>query len=209
MEPNQEQYIQFDLGERIFICSLKTLQKYPDSTLAKCLMHSSSIEKGTTISLECESKYFQWILDYMRDGRLDKMDSLSQHEVKQLSKEAKFFCLNELVKLCKLRIETHFMSQGCLEPKIITSRLELDEILEGAKKTGAFTVLLNTEKLDRKKIAELTELGPSDNFTLLSCHGLITGYHSEFYKAGKLVKYSEDPDDLLSYVYYYYNQVFL
>uniref|UniRef100_A0A6G1SD37 BTB/POZ domain-containing protein KCTD14 n=1 Tax=Aceria tosichella TaxID=561515 RepID=A0A6G1SD37_9ACAR len=209
MEPTQEQYIQFDLGERIFICSLKTLQKYPDSTLANCLKHSDSIEKGTTISLECDSKYFQWILDYMRDGRLDIINSLSQREVEQLSKEAKFFCLEELVGLCESRIETHFMSKGCLEPKIITSRLELDEILEGAKKTGAFTVLLNTEKLDRKKIAELTELGPSRNFTLLSCYGPLTGYHSEFYEAGKLVKQSEDPDDLLSYVYYYYNQVFL
>uniref|UniRef100_A0A6G1S894 Potassium channel tetramerisation-type BTB domain-containing protein n=1 Tax=Aceria tosichella TaxID=561515 RepID=A0A6G1S894_9ACAR len=209
MEPTQEQYIQFDLGERIFLCSLKTLQKYPNSTLANCLKHSDSTEKGTTISLECDSKYFQWILDYMRDGRLDKMDSLSRHEVRQLSKEAKFFCLDELVELCELRVKTHFMGHGCLEPKVITSRLELDEILDEDKKTGGFTVLLNVGKVDRVNIAELIELGPSHNFRLLSCHGLITGYQSEFYKAGKLIKCSEDPEDFLSYVYYAFKGVFL
>lgn len=202
MDSNRGEYALFDVGERLFLCSLKTVQKHPESILANCIKHSSSDTKGTTITLECDPHCFQWILDYMRDGQIDFFQSMSHHELRQLSKEAKFFGLDGLVKACEDRIADNTKGYKCIFPSIITSKLEFNEIIEKRKRSGQFTVLLNIDLLSRENIAELSKLTPQSGVELVSCHGKVTAYCSEFYDAGKLIKCSEEPADLLSYIYY-------
>uniref|UniRef100_A0A6G1SAD0 Potassium channel tetramerisation-type BTB domain-containing protein n=1 Tax=Aceria tosichella TaxID=561515 RepID=A0A6G1SAD0_9ACAR len=203
------EFVQLDVGEKIFLCSLKTVRKYPNSTLANCIRNSSHFPSGTTITLERDPKYFQLILDYMRDDRLDKLHLLSYYETRQLCNEAKFFCLDKLVKLCQARIDSHPMNYGNICPQIVTSRTEFDELLTQARSTGEFTILMNLDMLDRDRILEMDNLGNRDELRLVTCHGKVTAYSSEFYEAGKLIKCGESVCDLLSYVYYMHTGVML
>uniref|UniRef100_A0A6G1SMR7 Potassium channel tetramerisation-type BTB domain-containing protein n=1 Tax=Aceria tosichella TaxID=561515 RepID=A0A6G1SMR7_9ACAR len=209
MELGVEDYIELDVGQKIFLCPIKTIEKHPESLLAKSIKQSSSNEKGSTISIECDPKYFQLIMDFMRDGQLSKLQSLSYYETQQLCNEAKFFGLDELVKLCESRIASHFKGYGGHWPEVIIDRSELESVLERAKRTGEYTVLLNVDRLSRDTIQEMCDLASRDKFTIISCHGQVTAYSSEFYQAGRLIKCSNNADDLLSYVYHSHTGIML
>lgn len=102
MNFHQLNYVRFDVGGYLYVCHKNTLLRFEDSVLAKYI--SPNFDKRTTemdfITIDRDGKHFGSILNYMRDTSSLDLTTWSSNDLKDLLREADFYCLSELVELC-------------------------------------------------------------------------------------------------------------
>lgn len=96
-------YVRFDVGHHLHICHKNTLEKYPNSTLAKYVAPEFDERKSGQdyIIIDRDGKHFGSILNFMRDGSSINLDIWTDNDLTDLMREADFYCLGELVELCE------------------------------------------------------------------------------------------------------------
>lgn len=99
-------YVRLDVGHYLFTCHANTLRKFPNSVLAKLISQGFDNRKSNQdyIVIDRDGKNFGLILNYLRDPRSLNMKSFNEIELGELSREADFYGLTELVDLCDVWI---------------------------------------------------------------------------------------------------------
>ena len=98
-DQEQERYVSLDVGGTHFKTSLSTLLS-GDTMLSAMFSGRIPPEKDGNgmIFIDRDGKHFNRILNFLRDGvvALPETDT----EVEELKKEAQYYCIEDLVKLC-------------------------------------------------------------------------------------------------------------
>lgn len=100
-------YVRFDVGHYLYVCHRTTIDKYPESVLARHISPEFDTRKSGDdyIVIDRDGKHFGSILNYMRDDRSLDLDEWSDSNLTDLMREADFYCLTQLVELCESQFE--------------------------------------------------------------------------------------------------------
>lgn len=100
-------YVRFDVGHHLFVCHKNTIDKYPESVLAKYVAPQFDTRKSGDdyIVIDRDGKHFGAILNFMRDVNSLDLEEWTDSNLTDLMREADFYCLNELVQLCEHHFE--------------------------------------------------------------------------------------------------------
>ena len=89
--------VEFNVSGTIYEVETDVLSKYPESKLTQLYASQSECRE---LEVDYPAKQFERIIKYMRDKSLD-LKELSPEEVKELSQDADYFQLSQLVGLCE------------------------------------------------------------------------------------------------------------
>jgi hypothetical protein len=100
-QPIMDEFVKFDVGHSVYVCSKKVILQHPDSMLAKCIINSELTGlQDNYINIDRDGKYFSKVLDFLRDEKSLKLRSMDRYSIERLLEEAKYFCLDRLLQLC-------------------------------------------------------------------------------------------------------------
>ncbi|GAA5795051.1 hypothetical protein HPULCUR_000402 [Helicostylum pulchrum] len=97
----QDEKIKLNVGGQLFQTSLTTLRKDPNSMLAQMFSENSSLKPDADNSyfIDRDSTYFRLVLNYLRDLKIPAGIVDDPKVMDELMQEARFYKLNDLLKL--------------------------------------------------------------------------------------------------------------
>lgn len=171
-------YVRFDVGHYLHICHRQTLEKYPDSALARYVAPQFDTRKtgDDYILIDRDGKHFGSILNFMRDDGSLILEDWSDSALTDLLREADFYCLSELVHLCEKEFvkrenannsNGHYIVPPNFKLEVIFGLTVMRELLSSVQKP---TIVISHRTTKRFNIdswfAELIELCDHDRFNV-------------------------------------------
>ncbi|TMS32633.1 hypothetical protein L596_000450 [Steinernema carpocapsae] len=83
-----------DIGGTDFVTTDQTLKRIPN------LFQDLEPDHNGCIFIDRDPRYFNHILNYLRDGSTSFMDTAHDDTIREISREAKFYKIAELEELC-------------------------------------------------------------------------------------------------------------
>ena len=99
-DQDQDQYVNLNVGGTHYMTSLSTLMK-GETMLSAMFSGRIPLQKDANgnVLIDRDGKQFYRILNYLRDGDISLPET--QTELDELKKEAKFYCIDDLIELCE------------------------------------------------------------------------------------------------------------
>lgn len=114
-DANLSDWINLNVGGKLFTTTRNTLVKHPDSMLARMFNNSegwnSAVDKNGSYLIDRSPEYFEPLLNYLRHGSLILNESVSP---KGVLEEAKFFGLYQIIDELDSEIRVNEKTKSCV-----------------------------------------------------------------------------------------------
>ena len=99
--------VNLNVGGRLFTTSVQTLTKDPNSMLAAMFSGEFDVKRSSdgTYIIDRDGKHFQYILNFLRDGKLILPDHQEDAFLKKLEAEAKYYQIQGILNELRLNSE--------------------------------------------------------------------------------------------------------